>query len=107
MIQKEGIAGFKSNEIGVIETDDFLRSYFDSDIGINKKIMINKRQVEISSRDHRLVIVAGAHVPDFFRKSSAPLPDARVYLETDIWKARMRVLLGNTENLSNFLQTNR
>ena len=104
VIKEKGISGFESNAIDVIETDDFLGGPVDSYLGTD---LMNefKLRVESSLKSHRLVIVVGAHVPYFFSKSSAPLPDVRVYLETDMWTARMRIARRDNGRLAHFLDT--
>jgi hypothetical protein len=103
MIKSRGIAGFKSDDIEIIETDDYLASYFVSETEVARMGGF-KMRVEHALKSHRLVVVAGAHVPYFFLKSSVSLPDVRVYLETDLRRARMRVIRRDWD-LTHFLHT--
>ncbi len=121
LMQKHGIDGFDSHEIGLIDTDDYLpRHDFihgspvirlpdgqlipDQGGDMIRYFAFDqfKSKVEEDMDKYKLVVVVGMHAPLFFRVSKAHSPDARIRLNTDINIARMRVVRrdGTPENFA-------
>lgn len=110
LIKRQGVGSFKSDDIGVIDTDDFLPRMVDD--GIDRMLIGEDGSLFIPLNDwtnycqfskfesvfkslsqkHRLVVVVGLFAPLFFQRSHLQNPDIRVLLKNSYELNRMRVI---------------